>query len=87
MCCVQSSSDLSRRFSRHDVSAVAVTGAGMAGTPGVAARVFKAWGQQDKCGYDQPGIGSAQYILRGRFHGWRKGREELHSEFGLGGEV
>jgi aspartate kinase len=71
----------------HDVCAVAVVGAGMAGTPGVAARVFKAMGES---GINVLMIsqGSSEHNIS--FVVSEKDAEravqELHREFCLGGE-
>jgi aspartate kinase len=72
----------------HDVSAVAVVGAGMAGTPGVAARVFKAMGAAR---INVVMISQASGQLNISFVVASKDAEqavrELHREFGLGGEA
>ncbi len=72
----------------HDVCAVAVVGAGMAGTPGVAARVFKAMGGS-KINVMMISQGSSQHNIS--FVVSSKDAElavqELHREFGLGGEA
>ncbi len=81
--------DLVKEISHdHDVCAVAVVGAGMAGTPGVAARVFKAMGQA-KINVVMISQGSSQHNIS--FVVASKDAEravqELHREFGLGGEA
>jgi aspartate kinase len=81
--------DLVKEISHdHDVSTVAVTGAGMAGTPGVAARVFKAMGAA-KINVVMISQASGQHNIS--FVVASKDGEqavrELHREFGLGGEV
>ncbi|OYV08160.1 MAG: aspartate kinase [Methanosaeta sp. ASP1-1] len=64
--------DLVKEISHdHDVCAVAVVGAGMAGTPGVAARVFKAMG--------------ISFVVASKDA--ERAVRELHREFGLGGEA
>lgn len=74
----------------HDlnVCAVAVVGAGMAGTPGVAARVFKAMGSS-RINVMMISQGSSQHNIS--FVVAAKDAEravqELHREFGLGGET
>ncbi|MEI8004190.1 MAG: ACT domain-containing protein, partial [Methanothrix sp.] len=69
----------------HDVCAVAVVGAGMAGTPGVAARVFKAMGAAK---INVVMISQASGQLNISFVVASKDAEqavrELHREFGLG---
>ena len=72
----------------HDVCTVAVTGSGMAGTPGVAARVFKAMGQA-KINVVMISQASGQHNISfvvASADGERAVRE-LHREFGLGGEA
>ena len=81
--------DLVKEISHdHDVCAVAVVGAGMAGTPGVAARVFKAMGGA-KINVVMISQASGQHNIS--FVVASKDAEqavrELHSEFGLGGEA
>ncbi len=81
--------DLVKEISHdHDVCAVAVVGAGMAGTPGVAARVFKAMGSA-KINVVMISQGSSQHNIS--FVVASKDAEnavrELHCEFGLGGET
>jgi aspartate kinase len=70
------------------VSAVAVVGAGMAGTPGVAARVFKAMGTA-KINVVMISQASGQhnisFVVASRDA--ENAVRELHSEFGLGGEA
>jgi aspartate kinase len=80
--------DLVKEISHNsDVCALAVVGAGMAGTPGVAARVFKAMGQA-KINVLMISQGSSEHNIS--FVVSRKDAEhavqELHREFGLGGE-
>ena len=69
----------------HDICAVAVVGAGMAGTPGVAARVFKAMGAAK---INVVMISQASGQLNISFVVASKDAEqavrELHREFGLG---
>jgi aspartate kinase len=71
----------------HDVCAVAVVGAGMAGTPGVAARVFKAMGES-RINVLMISQGSSEHNIS--FVVASKDAElavqSLHSEFSLGGE-
>lgn len=71
----------------HDVCAVAVVGAGMAGTPGVAARVFKAMGES-RINVLMISQGSSEHNIS--FVVASKDAERavqaLHGEFGLGGE-
>ncbi len=81
--------DLVKEISHdHDVCAVAVVGAGMAGTPGVAARVFKAMGTAK---INVVMISQASGQLNISFVVASKDAEqavkELHREFGLGGEA
>lgn len=81
--------DLVKDISHNrDVSVVAVVGAGMAGTPGVAARVFKAMGQA-KINVVMISQGSSEHNIS--FVIASKDAEravlELHMEFGLGGEA
>ncbi|MDD1762323.1 MAG: aspartate kinase [Methanothrix sp.] len=81
--------DLVKEISHdHDVCAVAVVGAGMAGTPGVAARVFKAMGAA-KINVVMISQASGQHNIS--FVVASKDAEqavrELHREFGLGGEA
>jgi aspartate kinase len=72
----------------HDVCAVAVVGAGMAGTPGVAARVFKAMGTA-KINVVMISQASGQhnisFVVASKDS--EKAVQELHREFGLGGEA
>jgi aspartate kinase len=80
--------DLVKEISHNsDVCALAVVGAGMAGTPGVAARVFKAMGQA-RINVLMISQGSSEHNIS--FVVSRKDAEravqELHREFGLGGE-
>jgi len=81
--------DLVKEISHdHDVCVVAVVGAGMEGTPGVAARVFKAMGAAK---INVVMISQASGQLNISFVIASKDSEqavrELHREFGLGGEV
>ncbi len=81
--------DLVKDISHNrDVSVVAVVGAGMAGTPGVAGKVFKAMGQS-KINVVMISQGSSEHNIS--FVIAKKDAEravsELHSEFGLGGEA
>jgi aspartate kinase len=81
--------DLVKEISHNsDVCALAVVGAGMAGTPGVAARVFKAMGGS-KINVLMISQGSSEHNIS--FVVSRKDGEravqELHREFGLGGEI
>lgn len=81
--------DLVKEISHdHDVCAVAVVGAGMAGTPGVAARVFKAMGGA-KINVVMISQASGQHNIS--FVVASKDAEqavrELHREFGLGEEA
>jgi aspartate kinase len=81
--------DLVKEISHdHDVSAVAVVGAGMAGTPGVAAHVFKAMGAAK---INVVMISQASGQLNISFVVASKDAEqavkELHREFCLGGET
>ncbi len=81
--------DLVKEISHdHDVSAVAVTGAGMAGTPGVAARVFKAMGAA-KINVVMISQASGQHNISFvvASQDGEKAVKELHREFGLGGEA
>ena len=75
-------------FTNRDVAAVAVVGAGMAGTPGVAARVFKAMGQA-MINVLMISQGSSEHNIS--FVVASKDAErsvqELHDEFDLGGEA
>lgn len=72
----------------HDVCAVAVVGAGMAGTPGVAARVFKAMGGS-RINVMMISQGSSQHNISFVVSSKDAERavQELHREFGLGGET
>jgi len=81
--------DLVKEISHdHDVCAVAVVGAGMEGTPGVAAHVFKAMGAAK---INVVMISQASGQLNISFVVASKDAEqavkELHREFGLGGEA
>jgi aspartate kinase len=81
--------DLVKEISHdHDVCVVAVVGAGMEGTPGVAARVFKAMGTAK---INVVMISQASGQLNISFVIASKDSEqavrELHREFGLGGEA
>ena len=81
--------DLVKEISHdHDVCALAVVGAGMAGTPGVAARVFKAMGAA-KINVVMISQGSSQhnisFVVSSKDA--EKAVQELHREFGLGGET
>ncbi|NPV61936.1 MAG: aspartate kinase [Methanotrichaceae archaeon] len=81
--------DLVKEISHNsDVCALAVVGAGMAGTPGVAARVFKAMGGA-RINVLMISQGSSEHNIS--FVVSRKDGEhavrELHREFGLGGEA
>jgi aspartate kinase len=81
--------DLVKEISHdHDVCALAVVGAGMAGTPGVAARVFKAMGAA-KINVVMISQGSSQhnisFVVSSKDA--ERGVQELHKEFGLGGET
>jgi aspartate kinase len=81
--------DLVKEISHdYNVSAVAVVGAGMAGTPGVAARVFKAMGTA-KINVVMISQASGQhnisFVVASRDA--ENAVRELHSEFGLGGEA
>ena len=70
----------------HDVCAVAVIGAGMAGTPGVAARVFKALGSAkiNVVMISQPsGQHNISFVVASKDA--ERAVQELHREFGLGG--
>ncbi len=72
----------------HDVCAVAVVGAGMAGTPGVAARVFKALGAAkiNVVMISQPsGQHNISFVVASKDA--ERAVKELHHEFGLGGEA
>ncbi|MCJ7444139.1 MAG: aspartate kinase [Methanotrichaceae archaeon] len=73
-------------LANNDVAAVAVVGAGMAGTPGVAARVFKAMGQA-KINVIMISQGSSEhnisFVVASRDS--ECAVQELHHEFGLGG--
>jgi aspartate kinase len=75
-------------FTNRDVAAVAVVGAGMAGTPGVAARVFKAMGQA-MINVLMISQGSSEHNIS--FVVASKDAErsvqELHDEFDLGGKA
>jgi len=80
-------SDLVKEISHdYDVCALAVVGAGMAGTPGVAARVFKAMGQA-RINVVMISQGSSQhnisFVVASRDA--ERAVQELHREFGLGG--
>jgi aspartate kinase len=72
----------------HDVCAVAVVGAGMAGTPGVAARVFKAMGES-RINVLMISQGSSEhnisFVVASRDA--EMAVQALHREFGLGGET
>jgi aspartate kinase len=72
----------------HDVSVVAVVGAGMAGTPGVAARVFKAMGQS-MINVVMISQGSSEHNISFVIASKDAERavQELHREFGLGDET
>jgi len=79
--------DLVKEISHdHDVSAVAVTGAGMSGTPGVAARVFKAMGAA-RINVVMISQASGQHNISFvvASSDGEKAVKELHREFGLGG--
>ena len=81
--------DLVKEISHdHDVSTVAVTGAGMAGTPGVAARVFKAMGAAriNVVMISQAsGQHNISFVVASK--DGERAVKELHREFGLGGEA
>jgi aspartate kinase len=72
----------------RDVCAVAVVGAGMAGTPGVAGRVFKAMGQA-KINVMMISQGSSEHNISFVVSSkdGERAVQELHREFGLGGET
>jgi aspartate kinase len=72
----------------RDVCAVAVVGAGMAGTPGVAARVFKAMGQA-RINVMMISQGSSEHNISFVVSSkdGERAVQELHREFGLGGEA
>jgi aspartate kinase len=81
--------DLVKEISHdHDVCALAVVGAGMAGTPGVAACVFKAMGAA-KINVVMISQGSSQHNISFVVSSKDAERavQELHKEFGLGGET
>jgi len=80
--------DIVREISRNkDVCALAVVGSGMAGTPGVAGRVFSAMG---RAGINVVMIsqGSSEHNISFVVSSAdaRRAVQELHREFGLGGE-
>ena len=72
----------------HDICAVAVTGSGMAGTPGVAARVFKAMGAA-KINVVMISQASGQHNISFVVASTdaEKAVRELHNEFELGGKI
>jgi aspartate kinase len=74
-------------FTNSDIAAVAVVGAGMAGTPGVAARVFKAMGQA-KINVLMISQGSSEHNISFVVSSSESERavQELHLEFNLGGQ-
>ena len=74
-------------FTNNDIAAVAVVGAGMAGTPGVAARVFKAMGQA-KINVIMISQGSSEHNISFVVASSESERavQELHREFNLGGQ-
>lgn len=81
--------DLVKDISHNrDVCAVAVVGAGMAGTPGVAARVFKAMGQA-RINVMMISQGSSEHNISFVVSSkdGERAVQELHREFGLGGEI
>lgn len=81
--------DLVKDISHNrDVCAVAVVGAGMAGTPGVAARVFKAMGQA-RINVMMISQGSSEHNISFVVSSkdGERAVQELHREFGLGGET
>ncbi len=81
--------DLVKDISHNrDVCAVAVVGAGMAGTPGVAARVFKAMGQA-RINVVMISQGSSEHNISFVVSSkdGERAVQELHREFGLGGEA
>ncbi len=81
--------DLVKEISHnHNICVLAVVGAGMAGTPGVAARVFKAMGEANinvmmiSQGASEHNI---SFVVSERDA--ERAVQELHREFGLGGEL
>jgi aspartate kinase len=81
--------DLVKDISNNrDVCAVAVVGAGMAGTPGVAARVFKAMGHA-RINVMVISQGSSEHNISFVVSSkdGERAVQELHREFGLGGEA
>jgi aspartate kinase len=73
---------------KKDVTAVAVVGAGMAGTPGVAGKVFSAMGRS-KVNVVMISQGSSEHNISFVVSSQdaKRAVQELHREFGLGGEL